>query len=113
MDKRRELAAGRALERSALYQLLSQVFAYPGKETVETLRKVDLPKAKEAAAAVGCTPGSLDPACAMALKELAKADEEFDKAEDELMDGKPDKAIGHYKHAWERACKALRKLPDP
>ena len=42
-----------------------------------------------------------------------KAAEEFDKAEAELLNGKPDKAIDHYKHAWEKACKAAEKLPEP
>jgi DMSO reductase family type II enzyme chaperone len=49
MDTRRELAAGRGLARSALYQLLSQALSYPSQETLETLAEVDLPQAQRAA----------------------------------------------------------------
>jgi len=49
-DKRKEQVGGRALERSAMYQLLSQATAYPSLDTVETLKTVDLPQAAQAAA---------------------------------------------------------------
>lgn len=48
--RRQERAAGRALARSALYQLLSQALAYPSQEAVTALRQADLPQAQQAAA---------------------------------------------------------------
>ena len=41
-------------------------------------------------------------------KELVKANEEMGKAAAELP-GNPDKAIDHYKKAWEHAMKAMDK----
>ena len=38
--------------------------------------------------------------------ELAKAQAELDLADAELLDGKFQKAVGHYRHAWEHARKA-------
>ena len=40
-------------------------------------------------------------------KEIAKANEEMGKAQTELDNGKPDKAIEHYRKAWQHAVKAL------
>jgi len=48
-EERTAAAAGRALARSALYQLLSQSLAYPSGDAVQTLREADLPQAQEAA----------------------------------------------------------------
>jgi len=41
-------------------------------------------------------------------KELEKCEGEFEKAGKELDKGKYDKAIDHYKHAWEHAQKAIK-----
>jgi tetratricopeptide (TPR) repeat protein len=51
----------------------------------------------DAAIAGGGDPNDIE----KALREMAKAQEELDK-------GKPDKAIDHYKKAWEKAQKALK-----
>jgi thiosulfate/3-mercaptopyruvate sulfurtransferase len=40
-------------------------------------------------------------------KEIAKAEEELSKAVEEVSKGKPDKAINHYKKAWEHAQHAI------
>lgn len=48
-ERRQEVAADRALARSALYQLLSQALAYPTPEAVAAIKGADLPRALEAA----------------------------------------------------------------
>lgn len=45
-------------------------------------------------------------------KEIDKANEEMGKAQAELDKGKPDKAIDHFKKAWEHGLKALKKAVD-
>jgi len=40
--------------------------------------------------------------------EIAAAEEELDKAKDKLNEGKPDKAIDHFKKAWEHAQQAIK-----
>jgi hypothetical protein len=42
-------------------------------------------------------------------KEIAKAEEEFDRALRESGKGHPDHAIDHFKHAWEHACRAVER----
>jgi hypothetical protein len=42
------------------------------------------------------------------LKEIDKAQAEIFKAQNDLDKGKPDKAIEHYKRAWEKARKAVK-----
>ena len=42
-------------------------------------------------------------------KELAKAQEEFDKGDAKRDAGKPDKAIQHYGKAWERTQHAVKE----
>ncbi len=44
-------------------------------------------------------------------KEIEKSEKELEKATKELEKGKPDKAIDHYKNAWEHAQKAMNKVP--
>jgi hypothetical protein len=41
-------------------------------------------------------------------KEIEKSEKEFEKATKELEKGKPDKAIDHYKKAWEHARHAMK-----
>ena len=41
-------------------------------------------------------------------KEIEKSEKEFEKATKELEKGKPDKAIDHYKKAWEHAQHAMK-----
>jgi hypothetical protein len=49
-----------------------------------------------------------------ALKEMAKALKELDHTKkDGTLDPKYDKAIDHYKKAWEHAQHAMKKLPKP
>ena len=43
-------------------------------------------------------------------KDLEKANEEMAKAADELAKGNPDKAIYHYRKAWETAQKSVKNL---
>ncbi len=40
-------------------------------------------------------------------KDIDKALEKMGKAEENLVDGKPDKAIDHYSKAWDKAQKSL------
>jgi len=62
----------------------------------------------------GCSGGGNDdPECKKALKEIAKAGREMDKAQEKHDRGKYDKAIDHYKKAWESAQKAMKKVPEP
>lgn len=49
-DERRVRTAGRALARSALYQLLSQGMVYPGEDAIRALKEQDLPQARQMAA---------------------------------------------------------------
>ena len=44
--------------------------------------------------------------------EIAKAYQEVAKAEEELAKGKPDKAVEHYRKAWEKAAKAVKDLDE-
>ena len=41
--------------------------------------------------------------------EYDEKEDELQKAEDELANMNPDKAIDHFKHAWEHAQKAIDK----
>ena len=41
-------------------------------------------------------------------KDIDKAQHELVKAQKELDKGKPNKAIDHYGHAWEKARKAVK-----
>jgi nitrous oxidase accessory protein NosD len=45
-------------------------------------------------------------------KHLQKAQEKMDKAEEKLLEGRPDKAIYEYGKAWDHAQKALRKCSE-
>jgi hypothetical protein len=51
--------------------------------------------------------GALSAAAGGDPDDLAKALEELEKAAEERTDGRPDKAIKHYRKAWEKARKAL------
>jgi len=46
-------------------------------------------------------------------KEIGRAEGEMTKAVDEFGKGKPDKAIDHYKKAWEHAQKAMKNILEP
>ena len=43
-------------------------------------------------------------------KQIEKAQKEYDKAADELANGKPDKAVEHARKAWDAATKAIEEL---
>ncbi len=70
-DTRKERAAGRALSRSALYQLMSQALVYPSEEAVAALQEVDLPQAQRAAAPL---PARAAPLLAAFGEQLQSAD---------------------------------------
>ncbi len=70
-DTRKGKAAGRALSRSALYQLMSQALVYPSQEAVSALQEVDLPQAQRAAARL---PARVAPLLAAFGEQLQSAD---------------------------------------
>ena len=88
------------------------------------LAEVAVMDAIDAADAAGCFAGggggggdsdsdsdSDSDGCSKALKEIDKAFDDLEDAEDELQAGKPDKAIDRYRKAWEHVLKALDKIP--
>ncbi len=76
----------------------------------EVLALLAIDEAVAAAEAAGCPVGSSDGECKKFLKEIDKAEKEMSKAQENLQKGKPDKAIEHYKKAWEKAQKVLTEL---
>lgn len=76
--RRQAGAAERALARSALYRLLSQALAYPAAETVAELAGSDLPRARQAAARL---PPSLGTLLAELDRHLQGTDAEWLQAE--------------------------------
>jgi hypothetical protein len=82
-------------------------------EADRALAQTALAEAIAAADPAGCPIGSVDPECEQALKEIEKAQEELAKADEDLDNGKPDRAIDHFRKSWEASFKVLEKLPTP
>ena len=76
----------------------------------DILANVAVDDAEAAAEAAGCFGPMPDAGCGKVIRELDRALVELGKALDAARAGEPEKAIDHFKKAWERAQKVLAKL---
>jgi beta-glucanase (GH16 family) len=90
------------------------------KQAVQELSKIEGPQTAAAQGAIdnliAISAGLASNAIAIAdlnnadSKKIEKALDEIEKAEEELAEGKADKAVEHYRKAWDEATKAIEKL---